>query len=159
MEGQTIPEDGEATPFTWQGTLAASQSSALTLKCGRPLGSKDSQPRKRKMAPTSDPSLNPTTHEVILDYDDASDETCRPPENHEISVHYTILDEVWNRNEMIVDDAFAYLVATDIRLSDDIEPHSVDECRRRIDWSNWKQAIQVELDSLAKRKVYGHVTP
>ena len=39
------------------------------------------------MAPISDPILNPTiahssvpTHEVILDYGDASDETCRPPE-------------------------------------------------------------------------------
>ncbi|KAM1716481.1 hypothetical protein EV2_024876 [Malus domestica] len=116
------------------------------------------------MAPTSDPSLNPTiadssvpTHEVILDYGDASDETCWPPENRVISVHYTVLDEVWNRNEMIVDDAFSYSVATDIMLSDDIEPRSVDECRRRTDWSNWKQAIQVELDSLTKRKVFGPV--
>ncbi|KAM1965955.1 hypothetical protein ACFX15_046233 [Malus domestica] len=132
-------------PRRWGGrTLhAASQSSAHTLKRGRPLGSKDSQPRKRKMAPISDPSLNPTiahssgpTHEVILDYGDASEETCRSPENREISVHYTILDEVWNRNEMIVDDAFSYSVATDIMLSDDIEPCSVNECRRRTDWSN-----------------------
>ncbi|KAM2555555.1 hypothetical protein TB2_019546 [Malus domestica] len=118
-----------------QGTLAASQSSASTLKRGRPLGSKDSQPRNRKMAPTSDPSLNPTiahssvpTYEVILNYGDVSDETYRPPENREISVHYTVLDEVWNRNEMIIDNAFLYLVATDIMFSDDIEPCSVDEC-------------------------------
>ncbi|KAM2580622.1 hypothetical protein TB1_002988 [Malus domestica] len=92
-EGWTIPEGGEAAPFTRQATLVASQSSAPTLKRGRPLGSKDSQPRKRKMAPTSDPSLNPTiahssvpTHEVILDYGDASDETCRPSENRKILV-------------------------------------------------------------------------
>ena len=58
---------------------------------------------------------------------------------------------------MIFDDAFAYTVATDIMLSDDIEPHSIDECRRRTDWSNWKQAIQIELDSLAKRNVFGPV--
>ncbi|KAM2032490.1 hypothetical protein ACFX1T_014497 [Malus domestica] len=68
---------------------------------GRPLGSKDSQPWKMIMAPTSDPSLNPTTarssvptHEVILDYDDVSDETCWPSKNHEISIHYTALDEI-----------------------------------------------------------------
>ena len=165
-EGRAVPEGGEASPSKLQGTLAASQSSAPILKGGRPLGSKDSQPRKRKMAPTSDPSLNPTiahssdpTHEVILDYGDASDETYRPPENREILVHYIILDEVWNRNEMIVDDAFAYSIATDIILSDDIEPRSVDECRCRTDWSNWKQAIQVELDSLAKRKVFGPIVP
>ena len=144
----------------------ASQSSAPTLKRGRPLGSKDSQPQKKKTALTSDPGLNPTIahssipmHEVILDYGDASDKTCQPPENREISVHYTILDEVWNRNEMIVDDEFTYSVASDIMLSDDIEPRSIDECRRRTDWSNWKQAIQVELDSLAKRKVFGPIVP
>ncbi|KAM1466174.1 hypothetical protein ACFX1X_045115 [Malus domestica] len=113
------------------------------------------------MAPTSNLSLNLTiahssvpTHEVILDYSDASNETCRPPENREISVHYTVLDEVWNMNEMIIDDAFSYSVATDIMLNDDIEPRSFDECQRRTDWSNWKQAIQVELDSLVKRKVF-----
>ena len=58
---------------------------------------------------------------------------------------------------MIVDDALAYAVVTKIMLNDDIEPRSVDECRCRIDWSNWKQAIQVKLDSLAKRKVFGPV--
>ena len=165
-EGRTVPKGEEAAPSTRQGTLTANQSSALTLKCGRPLGSKDSQPGKRKTTPTSDPSLNPTiahssvpTHEVILDYNDASDETCRPPENCKISVHYAVLDEVWNKNEMIVDDAFAYSVATDIMLSDDIEPRFVDERRRRTDWSNWKQAIQVKLDSLAKRKVFGPIVP
>ena len=60
---------------------------------------------------------------------------------------------------MIVDDAFEYSVATDMMLSDDIEPRSVDEYRRRTDWSNWKQAIQVEPDSLAKHKVFGPIAP
>ncbi|KAM2662030.1 hypothetical protein EV1_008774 [Malus domestica] len=96
-EGRTVPEGGEATPSTQPRTLAASQSSTPTLKRGRPLGSKDSQPQKRKMAQTSDPSLNLTiahssvpTHEVILDYGDVLDETNRPLENHEISVHYAV---------------------------------------------------------------------
>ncbi|KAM1391471.1 hypothetical protein ACFX2I_019184 [Malus domestica] len=95
---------------------------------GRPIGSNDSQPRKRKTAPTSDPSLNLTighasipTHKVILDYGDVLDEITQPLENCKISNHYAVLDEVWNRNEMIVDDAFAYTVAIDIMLSDDIE--------------------------------------
>ncbi|KAM1574264.1 hypothetical protein TB2_044033 [Malus domestica] len=87
------------------------------------------------MAQTSDPSLNLTIvhssvpmHEVILDYSDTLDETCRPPENREISIHYAVLDKVWNRNEMIVDDAFAYSVATNIMISDDNKPHSVNKC-------------------------------
>ncbi|KAM0984301.1 hypothetical protein ACFX14_011873 [Malus domestica] len=133
-KGQTVPEDGKAAPSTWPGTMAASQSSAPTLKGGKSLGLKDSQPQKRKSASTSDPSLNPTithsyipTHKVILDYGDVLEETTRPPENREISVHYAILDEVWNQNEMIVNDAFTYTVVTNIMLSDDIEPHSIDE--------------------------------
>ena len=97
------------------------------------------------------------THEVILDYGDVLNETYRPLENREISVHYAILDEVWNQNEMIVDDAFAYTIVFDIMLNDDIEPLSVNECRRKMDWSNWKQAIQVKLDSLAKQNVFGPV--
>ena len=56
-----------------------------------------------------------------------------PPENREISVYYASLDDVWHRNEMIVDDALAFAVTTEILLSDDIEPRSVDECRRRAD--------------------------
>ena len=60
---------------------------------------------------------------------------------------------------MIVDDALANVVATKIMLSDDIEPHSVDECRRKTNWSNWKQAIQVKLDSFVKRKMFGPVAP
>ncbi|KAM1091208.1 hypothetical protein ACFX19_018934 [Malus domestica] len=155
VEGLTDPEGGVAAPPTWHGTLVVNQSLAHTLKCGGPPSLNDSQPRKKKTAQTT--SINLTiayssipTHAVILDYDDAS-------ENCEISVHYAVLDEVWNRNKMIVDDAFAYTVASDIMLSDGIEPCSVNECRCRMDWSNWKQAIQVELNSLAKRKVFGPV--
>ncbi|KAM1093721.1 hypothetical protein ACFX1Q_009540 [Malus domestica] len=119
------------------------QSSAHTLKHGRPPDSKYSQPRKWKTAQITEPSLNPTTtylyiptYEVILDYGNVLDETNWPPENLEISVNYAVLDEVWNQNKMIVDDALAYTVVTDIMLSDDIEPRSVDECQHRTDWLN-----------------------
>ena len=124
------------------------------------------QPRKRK--PTTQASeastMNSTTaysfyptHEENLDYKSILEETNPPPENREILVYRASLDDVWCRNEMIVDDAVEHVVATKIMLSNNIEPRFVDECRRRTDWSNWKQAIQVELDSLAKRKVFGHI--
>ncbi|KAM1919693.1 hypothetical protein ACFX15_023602 [Malus domestica] len=70
-------------------------------KRGKLPGSKDSQPRKRKMTQISDPILNSTIiysfvpiHEIILNYGDDLDETTRPLENREISVHYVVLDEV-----------------------------------------------------------------
>ncbi|KAM3003178.1 hypothetical protein FF2_033570 [Malus domestica] len=62
------------------------------------------------------------TYEVTLDYGTDLEETNLPLENCENAVHYTSLDEVWNQNKMIVDDAFAYTIATNIMISDDIEP-------------------------------------
>ncbi|KAM1023294.1 hypothetical protein TB2_044070 [Malus domestica] len=47
--------------------------------------------------------------------------------------------------------------ATEIILSDDIEPRSVDECKQRQDWPKWKDAIQAELNSLERRNVFGPV--
>jgi len=41
----------------------------------------------------------------------------------------------------------------------DIKPRSIDECQCRIDWSKRKAAIQVELDSLKNRKMFGPVVP
>ncbi|KAM1666223.1 hypothetical protein ACFX1X_045881 [Malus domestica] len=84
-------------------TLAASQSSAPTHKRGRPFGSNDSHPRKRK--PTAqgpeEPTVNPTvpytlypTQEEILDYKSVLKEMNPPPENREISVYYASLEDV-----------------------------------------------------------------
>ena len=42
-------------------------------------------------------------------------------------------NELWNRNEMIIDDIFAFLVATEIIKDDDIEPCSINECTQRQD--------------------------
>jgi len=34
---------------------------------------------------------------------------------------------------------------------------TIEDCRQRNDWPKWKEAIQAELDSLAKRKVFGPI--
>ena len=66
--------------------------------------------------------------------------------------------ERWNRNEIIVDDIFAYHVAQNVaNENEDLEPMSMEECRHREDWPKWKEAIDCELKSLAKRKVFGPV--
>ncbi|XP_057954630.1 uncharacterized protein LOC131148738 [Malania oleifera] len=39
----------------------------------------------------------------------------------------------------------------------ELEPRTVEECQYRNDWPKWKEAIQAELDLLAKRKVFGPV--
>ena len=78
--------------------------------------------------------------------------------NEEISINYIHKGKIWNRNTTLIDDAFSFQVATDIINNDeDQEPQNIDECRRRNDWLKWKEAIQTELKSLAKREVFGPV--
>ncbi|KAM2987383.1 hypothetical protein FF2_007556 [Malus domestica] len=66
---------------------------------------------------SEEPTVNPIvayslylTYEEILDYGSILEETNPPSENHEISVYYASLNDVWCRNEMIVDDALVYTV-------------------------------------------------
>ncbi|GJW23274.1 retrovirus-related pol polyprotein from transposon TNT 1-94 [Tanacetum coccineum] len=80
------------------------------------------------------------------------------PENEEISINYIMSRKVWNRNEIDVDDIFAYNVALEVMENDeDQEPKSMQECRYRNDWPKWKDAIEAELKSLEKRKVFGPI--
>ncbi|BBH08880.1 transposable element gene, partial [Prunus dulcis] len=101
---------------------------------------------------------------VLLDKENVIGETSAPgvatvPESQEISINYTSTDELWSRNEMIIDDIFAFSVAAEIIKDDDIEPCSINECTQRQDWPKWKDAIQAELNSLEKRSVFGHIVP
>ena len=60
------------------------------------------------------------------------------------------------RNKIIVDNVFLFKVALDITRSDvNYEPQFVKICRRQNDWLLCKSAMQVELDSFAKRKIFG----
>ena len=55
-----------------------------------------------------------------------------------------------------MDNVFAYDVALNIMQgNEDLEPLSVEEYRQRRDWPKWQEAIQSELNSLAKREVFG----
>jgi hypothetical protein len=41
----------------------------------------------------------------------------------------------------------------------DPDPKTMAECQRCSDWNKWKEAIEVELKSLKKRKVFTDVIP
>ena len=128
-----------------------------------PPGLRNSRSRKRA-AKAHNPLIIDTqnpTHENIPDYgyvqvtsleDAPSIEPIRG--NVEISIHYTSVHGPWDRNSIVVDDVFAYACAREFIENDDIEPRSVEECQRRAYWPKWKDAIQVELDSLTKRMVF-----
>ncbi|KAM1090301.1 hypothetical protein ACFX19_018157 [Malus domestica] len=95
-------------------------------------------------------------NENVLDETHVREET-EVHERKEISINYACTNELWDRNEIIIDDMFAFAIATEIILSDDIEPRSVDECRQRQNWPKWKDSIQAELNSLERRSVFGPI--
>jgi len=130
------------------------------LKRGRPVGSKDKNPRKQKKAEIYDaPKIAENILEEINDKDSDESEHHESKDNHEISINYIHNKRIWNRNEQNdLDDAFSYIVSSEINEEiDDPEPKSVYECQKRHDWEQWKNAIQAELDSLNKRKVFGSI--
>jgi len=135
------------------------------LKRGRPIGSKDKIPRKRKGATKLDDNGQVEETSTMNDKEgisnEISPEEIQVPDNetnNEISINYIDTGKIWNRCETIVDSIFAYNIALDVvNENEDHEPQSVEECQRRTDWPNWKDAIQAELNSLKKREVFGPI--
>ena len=122
-----------------QNKVAVNDSSSARLKRGRPSGSKDSASRKRKTRAQLNPNeiikeekMNDksTIHDSRLpEKENVLDETYVPEETEvheskEISINYACTNELWDWNEIIIDDMFAFAVATEIILSDDIKLHS-----------------------------------
>ena len=123
-------------------------------KRGRPIGSKNATPRKKR-GRNQEPSLlqseqsaprEETTPEVVKTHEKIND-----PKNTEILNNY--YNDLWNRNEIIIDDMFAFSMAYEI-MHDDYESRSITKCCQRQDWPKWEEAIQTELSSLAKRDVF-----
>jgi hypothetical protein len=69
----------------------------------------------------------------------------------EISINYTSSREVYDRSTIIVNPCFSTVIAENFLA--DPDPKTMAECKRRSDWNKWKKAIEVELNSLKKRKV------
>ena len=74
----------------------------------------------------------------------------------EISMSHT--RKTKDHNDIIIDNIFAFQVAMDIMRNYEYqEPQTMNESRKMNDWPKWKEAIQTKLNSLTKRKVFGHV--
>jgi hypothetical protein len=58
------------------------------------------------------------------------------PRNHEISIHYVSIGEIYDRDEIVVDNIFLFKIALNITRSNDteFEPQIVEECRHRNYW-------------------------
>ena len=118
-------------------------------KRGRPLGSIDTHPRKKRASKAqTDPLIinveNPS-HEIVSDYSYVHESILEDapmfemiPENKEISMDYESVYELMERSSIHIDDVFAYTVAQEIIEHDDIKPRSVAECQQRANWPKWK---------------------
>ena len=84
------------------------------MKRGRPIGSKDKNPRKRKgINDQDDHGLKEISQDEtqVITY---NDEEVRTSKNNEISMNYVSTRKLWNRNNVVIDNNFAYNVAIDI---------------------------------------------
>jgi hypothetical protein len=88
---------------------------------------------------------------IILGNNDASQRV------REISINYIESGESYDRKSTVVDIYFAESIAEIIK--NDPDPNTMAECKKRLDWNQWKDAIQAELASLSKRKVFTHAIP
>ncbi|GJZ88943.1 disease resistance CC-NBS-LRR class family protein [Tanacetum coccineum] len=118
-----------------------SNESKAHLKCGRPISSKDKNPRKKKGACNQDGQVEvkeTLEGSSIRTLDMTVQDEPQVPENEEISINYVI----------DVDDTFAYNVALEVMKNDeDHETKTVPKCKNRNDWPKWKDAIEAELKS------------
>ncbi|KAI3811307.1 hypothetical protein L1987_21028 [Smallanthus sonchifolius] len=140
----------------------------IQRKRGRPIGSKDKNPRKRKeqniavgensrnVITVTPKEVNVPEETIIPEENEIPEETPVPNE-HEISINYVQDSTVWNRDKTRVDDIFAYAIATDVINENDYVPKTLEECMHRNDWPKWQDALKAELDSLEKRNVFGPV--
>ncbi|KAK9157869.1 hypothetical protein Scep_004443 [Stephania cephalantha] len=115
------------------------------LKRGRPVGSNNTNPRKRKTrvkinANQNTPEKaqesfdNDLSEQVDYDEEQVPLEKEGKDENNEISINYLNSGKIWDRNNIVPDDIFAFNVSFEIcENDDDPEPRSVDECRKRPD--------------------------
>ncbi|KAL0319974.1 UNVERIFIED_CONTAM: hypothetical protein Sradi_5258900 [Sesamum radiatum] len=122
-------------------TQSKASESQIRRKCGRPLGSKDANPRKRKEHIVSiNHDANVTTSnisedkipEAILSYESKRNEQDLE-DSYEMSINYAHNSLGWYRKEFKMNDIFAYSIADKIINEDENDPQTIEECRHRND--------------------------
>ncbi|RVW59189.1 Copia protein [Vitis vinifera] len=145
--------------------------SKIRLKRGRPVGSKDVTPRKRRTQEklgTLEEAIKMTDQFKIdksIALEEAQIMQKAPEEVHieqeapeEAHIEQETPEDPHIEREAPEEAQVPENLASDIiRNDEDPEPRNVEECRHRNDWPKWKEAIQAELNSLTKREVFGPV--
>ena len=106
------------------------------LKRGRPFGSKDTTPRHNahiEHNAYAKTYVEQGTPEEVHNKEVALEEA-HVPKNSEISISYVHKGDKWDRNNIVINNIFAFQVTLDIiRNDEDLEPQNVEECRIRND--------------------------
>jgi hypothetical protein len=74
----------------------------------------------------------------------------------EISINYTSSGEVYHHSTTIVNTYFSTIITENFLAGPDSK--TMTECKGHSDWNTWKETIEIELNSLKKRKVFTKVT-
>jgi hypothetical protein len=75
----------------------------------------------------------------------------------ETSINYTSYGEKYDHSTAIVNSCLSTIIAKKVLVGPD--PKTKTEYKRHSDWNKWKKAIEVELSSLKKRKMFNDVIP
>jgi hypothetical protein len=75
----------------------------------------------------------------------------------ETVINFVETGESYDRKSIIVDFYFSKEIANVFHTY--LDPKSMIECKKRSDWDKWKEAIEVEIASLNKRKLFSAVRP
>ena len=123
-----------------KGHNQVATESRQRMKRGRPIGSKDKNPRKQKkgaenenkseVEETTDMDIRPAGSKVPnTEAWDAKLQGTNGPDNNEIVIDYIMSGTHWNRKDVDIDDLFAYKVALEFMdINEDHEPTSIKEC-------------------------------
>ncbi|KAL0290062.1 UNVERIFIED_CONTAM: hypothetical protein Scaly_2684100 [Sesamum calycinum] len=139
ISAENVPARLEVPEVTLTQTKAS--ESQIRRKCGRPLGSKNANPRKRKDHIVSiNHDANVTTSnvsedkipEVILSEDPKRNEQDLN-DSYEMSINYAHNSLGWYRKEIKMNDIFAYFIAVEIMDEDDNDPQTMEECQHQND--------------------------
>jgi hypothetical protein len=76
-------------------------------------------------------------------------------EIEEISIKYTSSGEVYDHSTTIANLCFSTVIAENFLKNPN--PKTMTEYKKRSDWNKWKEAMEVELNSLKKRKIFTKV--
>ncbi|KAL0448136.1 UNVERIFIED_CONTAM: hypothetical protein Slati_1941500 [Sesamum latifolium] len=123
-------------------TQSKASKSQIRRKRGRPLGSKDANPRKRKehiLSINHDTNVTTSNYyskdkipEAILSEDSKLNEQDLE-DSYEMSINYAHNTLGWYRKEIEMNDIFAYFVAAEIIDEDENDHQTMEECRHRND--------------------------